>query len=105
MRDFKQQSSNLTLRRDVDGRGEVADTARAFNTLLEHQQSLIRHLTDTAIQLATSAEEMSEISQNINGLNDSISEVVSGAEQSSLASRDLAQLASGLQQQIQRFTA
>ena len=47
----------------------------------------------------------SEISQNINGLNDSIGEVVSGAEQSSLASRDLAQLASGLQQQIQRFTA
>jgi methyl-accepting chemotaxis protein len=44
-----------------------------------------------------------EISQNINSLNDSISEVVSGAEQSALASRDLAKLATSLQQQVVSF--
>ncbi|MEX6502970.1 hypothetical protein [Pseudomonas zhanjiangensis] len=47
----------------------------------------------------------SEISENISSLNDSIQGVVSGAEQSELASRDLAQLASSLQQQVQRFKA
>jgi methyl-accepting chemotaxis protein len=60
-----QQSSNLTLRADVSGRDEVSDTARAFNTMLEHQQALIRHLTDTAIQLAAASEEMSAISAQV----------------------------------------
>nr|WP_256665856.1 methyl-accepting chemotaxis protein [Pseudomonas sp. 8Z] len=57
-----QEHSNLTLRANSDGRDEVADTARAFNTLLEHQQALICHLTDTATQLAAAAEEMNAIS-------------------------------------------
>jgi methyl-accepting chemotaxis protein len=57
-----QESANLTLRADVAGRDEVADTARAFNTLLDHQQALIRHLSETATQLAAAAEEMNAIS-------------------------------------------
>lgn len=60
-----QQSSNLTLRADVRGADEVSDTARAFNILLEHQQVLIRHLTETAIQLAAASEEMSAISAQV----------------------------------------
>ncbi|WP_339080917.1 hypothetical protein [Pseudomonas sp. TMP9] len=59
------------------------------------------------MQISAATEEQTEvaneISQNITHLNDSIGEVVSSAEQSSIASCDLAQLASGLQQQIQRF--
>ncbi|MGA4323120.1 methyl-accepting chemotaxis protein [Ectopseudomonas hydrolytica] len=57
-----QESANLTLRADAAGRDEVADTARAFNTLLDHQQALIRHLSETATQLAAAAEEMNAIS-------------------------------------------
>ena len=57
-----QENANLTLRANAEGSDEVADTARAFNTLLEHQQALIRHLTETATQLAAAAEEMSAIS-------------------------------------------
>lgn len=44
-----------------------------------------------------------EISENVSQLNSSIVEVVNGAQQSLSASRDLAQMASRLQQQAQRF--
>ncbi|MBP8202959.1 MAG: methyl-accepting chemotaxis protein [Pseudomonas sp.] len=60
-----QESSDLTLRADASGQDEVSDTARDFNALLDHQQALIRHLTDTAIQLASAAEEMSAISAQV----------------------------------------
>ena len=60
-----QASSDLTLRADASGQDEVSDTARDFNALLDHQQALIRHLTDTAIQLASAAEEMSAISAQV----------------------------------------
>ncbi len=95
-----QQSSNLTLRGDVDGRDEVADTARAFNTLLEHQQSLIRHLTDTATQLATSAEEMSAISTQASraatSQGDQTNMVATAVHEMSVAVQEVAQNAQSM---------
>lgn len=74
-----------------------------------HIVRAIEGIADGNVQISAATEEQTavanEISQNITHLNDSIGEVVSSAEQSSIASRDLAQLASGLQQQIQRFKA
>ncbi|MET1079735.1 MAG: methyl-accepting chemotaxis protein [Pseudomonas sp.] len=60
-----QRSSDLTLRAPVNGSDELASTAEAFNTMLEHLQGLIRHLGDAAIQLAASSEEMSAISSQV----------------------------------------
>ncbi|HLD64905.1 MAG TPA: methyl-accepting chemotaxis protein, partial [Pseudomonas sp.] len=60
-----QRSSDLTLRAPVVGRDELADTAQAFNTMLEHLQGLIRHFGDATSQLAAAAEEMSNISTQV----------------------------------------
>jgi len=89
-----QQSSNLTLRADISGRDEVSDTARAFNTLLEHQQALIRHLTDTATQLASASEEMSAISAQVSRVaaaqGDQTSMVATAVHQMSVAVQEVA---------------
>ena len=89
-----QQSSDLTLRADVSGRDEVSDTARAFNTMLEHQQALIRHLADTAIQLAAASEEMSaisaQVSQAATAQGDQTSMVATAVHQMSVAVQEVA---------------
>jgi methyl-accepting chemotaxis protein len=89
-----QQSSNLTLRADASGRDEVSDTARAFNTMLEHQQALIRHLTDTATQLAAASEEMSaisaQVSQAATAQGDQTSMVATAVHQMSVAVQEVA---------------
>jgi methyl-accepting chemotaxis protein len=89
-----QQSSDLTLRADVSGRDEVSDTARAFNTMLEHQQSLIRHLADTAIQLAAASEQMSaisaQVSQAATAQGDQTSMVATAVHQMSVAVQEVA---------------
>lgn len=60
-----QQTSNLTLRASVAGRDEVAQTALAFNALIEHQQALILELSATATQLSSASEEMSAVSAQV----------------------------------------
>ncbi|RIZ46650.1 hypothetical protein AXX04_27800 [Pseudomonas aeruginosa] len=59
-------------------------------------------------QISTATEEQtataSEVSQNIDSLNASIGEVAEGAVKTSPSSVELAKLANGLEQQIQRFT-
>lgn len=89
-----QQSSDLTLRADASGRDEVADTARAFNTMLEHQQALIRHLMDTATQLAAASGEMSaisvQVSQAATAQGDQTSMVATAVHQMSVAVQEVA---------------
>jgi len=60
-----QATSNLTLRANGVGRDEVAETARAFNSLIEHQRALIVDLSATATQLSGASEEMSAISAQV----------------------------------------
>jgi methyl-accepting chemotaxis protein len=90
-----QESSNLTLRAEVSGRDEVSDTARAFNALLESQQALIRHLSDTATQLATASEEMSTISVQVSqaaaAQGDQTNMVATAVHQMSVAVQEVAQ--------------
>ncbi len=90
-----QHSSDLTLRAEVGGRDEVSDTARAFNSMLEHQQALIRHLADTATQLAASSEEMSAISAQVShaatAQGDQTSMVATAVHQMSVAVQEVAQ--------------
>ena len=83
--------------------------AREAGEVLNHIALAIEGIADGNVQISAATEQQTavanEISENISSLNDSIGDVVNGAEQSSSASRDLAQLATGLQQQIQRFRA
>lgn len=61
-----QSQSDLTLRAKVVGRDEVSQTALAFNRMVEYQQSLIIHLIDTSVQMASASEELSAISAQVN---------------------------------------
>jgi len=83
--------------------------ARESGEVLLHIANAIDGIADGNVQISTATEEQTavanEISHNITQLNDSIQEVVSGAQQSAIASRDLALLASGQQGQVQRFRA
>lgn len=58
-------NSDLTLRAPVGGRDELALTAQQLNALLDHFHGLIRHLGDTACQLAAASEQMSTISVQV----------------------------------------
>ncbi|CAD5107570.1 HAMP domain-containing methyl-accepting chemotaxis protein [Pseudomonas carbonaria] len=60
-----QRSSDLTLRAMAVGKDELAQTATAFNAMLEHFQQLIRHLGDSSTQLATASDQMSSISAQV----------------------------------------
>jgi methyl-accepting chemotaxis protein len=95
------------MQRSREQAGESVDHARRSGEVLLHIASAVDGIADGNVQISTATEEQTavanEISQNITSLNDSIQEVVSGAHQSSAASRELAQLASGLQQQVERF--
>lgn len=90
-----------------DQAGKSVSHARESGEVLAHIAGAIEGIADGNAQISTATEEQTavanEISQNVISLNDSISEVVNGAEQSSIASRDLARLASALQQQVARF--
>ncbi|MGL4318376.1 MAG: methyl-accepting chemotaxis protein [Pseudomonas sp.] len=83
--------------------------ARESGEVLAHIANAIDGIADGNVQISTATEEQTavanEISQNITQLNDSIQEVISGAQQSAIASRDLAQLASGQQHQVEQFRA
>ena len=89
-----QDSADLTLRADVAGRDEVADTARAFNALLGHLQELIRHLAGAAAQLATASEEMSaistQVSQAATAQGDQTNMVATAIQQMSVAVQEVA---------------
>lgn len=86
---------------------ESVGHARRSGEVLQHIAAAVDCIADGSVQISTATEEQTavacDISLNITGLNDSIQEVVSAAQQNSVASRELAQLANGLQQQAIRF--
>jgi len=95
-----QSSADLTLRADSQGEDELAQTARAFNAMLEHFQQLIRHLGDSSVQLAAASEEMSAISAQVSGVatgqGDKTAMVATAVHQMSAAIQEVAQNALGM---------
>lgn len=61
------QDSNLTLRANIQGKDEIAELSRYFNSMMDHFQQLIRSLGNATDQLAAAAEEMSAISNQVSG--------------------------------------
>ncbi|WP_416306742.1 methyl-accepting chemotaxis protein [Neptunicella sp. SCSIO 80796] len=60
-----EQSTNLTLRVDVVGKDEFANTATAFNLMLERIHKLVTEVSQATVTLASAAEEMHAISTQV----------------------------------------
>ena len=90
-----QRNSDLSLRAEAVGRDELAQTAQAFNTMLEHFQRLIRHLGGASVQLASASEEMSAISAQVsdaaNGQGDQTAMVATAVHEMSAAVQQVAE--------------
>ncbi|WP_283235095.1 methyl-accepting chemotaxis protein [Pseudoalteromonas ruthenica] len=79
------------------------ESATAINRIRE----AVADIADMNLQVSTATEEQTtvaaEISQNINEFNDSITSVSQSSQQNADASKELAQLADSLQQQVKAF--
>jgi methyl-accepting chemotaxis protein len=96
-----------TMRQSCAQADESVGHARRSGEVLQHIAAAVDCIADGSMQISAATEQQTavanEISVNITSLSDCIQEVVSAAQQNSGASRELAQLASGLQQQAVRF--
>jgi methyl-accepting chemotaxis protein len=63
MREISSGEGDLTRRLEVTGRDETAELAGAFNAFVEKIQDLIREVVDATGQLATAAQQMSDITR------------------------------------------
>lgn len=90
-----------------DQASESAELARQAGESFKVVSNSINIVTDMNIQISTATEEQStvasDITQNVNGVSDSVREVVTGANQCAQSSQELARLATDLQTQVSRF--
>ncbi|MEX1222361.1 MAG: methyl-accepting chemotaxis protein [Idiomarina sp.] len=86
---------------------ESVELARQAGESFKGVNEAISTVTDMNIQISTATEEQSavanDITKNVNGMSDSVREVVTGANQCAQSSQELAQLAADLQTQVTRF--
>jgi methyl-accepting chemotaxis protein len=61
-----EQSSDLTLRVDIDSTDEIGATATAFNRMLENFKGILYSVVQSSTELATSAEELSAVTEQTN---------------------------------------
>ncbi|MFP4155660.1 MAG: methyl-accepting chemotaxis protein [Halothiobacillaceae bacterium] len=67
MDEIAQGEGDLTARLAVNGKDELAELARAFNTFVGHIQDLIRQVSAATSQLSAAAEELSATSEQTSG--------------------------------------
>lgn len=81
--------------------------ARENGESFEHVGAAIGTIADMNVQISSATEEQTavanEINENVTMVARSVSEVVSGAEQSAMASQQLAELAQQLQSEAEKF--
>ncbi|SEI72564.1 methyl-accepting chemotaxis protein [Allopseudospirillum japonicum] len=86
-----------------------AEYARLSGQALESINQAVDAIVSVNTQISAATEEQTsaanEINTSVSYLNDSIREISEGASQTATASEELARLAHGLQQQVDRFTA
>ena len=89
---------DLTSRLDESGNDEGAQLARAFNEFVEKIQSLISQASDSGQQLATSAQQLSEISVdtklNVNQQESKIEQVATAINEMASTVQEVARNAS-----------
>lgn len=59
------ETANLTMRAEVTGNDEIAETAEGFNKMLGRIHSLVTDVTQASAALASAAEEMHNISSQV----------------------------------------
>ncbi|MDX1757950.1 MAG: methyl-accepting chemotaxis protein [Marinobacter sp.] len=94
-------NSDLTLRLEVEGSDEVAETSRSLNNMLEKMASLVQRLAGATSEVASASEEMSAISgqtrQSIEAQAEQTDQVATAMNQMSAASQDVARSANEAQ--------
>jgi len=66
MNDIAQGEGDLTRRLDSRGKDEIAELATAFNQFAEKVRQMVREVSASIAQLASSAEEMSLVTEDTN---------------------------------------
>ena len=79
--------NDLSLRIPVNGQDEIAQTSRAFNSMLDKFQGIVRQVSGSTAQLSTAAEEMSAVTLQA---SEGIREQQSQAEQLATAMNEMA---------------
>lgn len=89
-----EQQSDLTLRADEQGDDEIAEAARALNTMIAHFQTLVNDLSYSSGSLSEQAVQLHDVSEEVNaGANRQASQVTQLAtaiEQMSAAVKEVA---------------
>lgn len=89
-----EQQSDLTLRADEQGDDEIAEAARALNTMIAHFQTLVNDLSYSSGSLSEQAIQLHDVSEEVNaGANRQASQVTQLAtaiEQMSAAVKEVA---------------
>lgn len=61
-----EQNNNLTVRAPVDSTDEIGRTSHIFNQMLEKFQTIIKHMHQSALQVAATAEELTATTAQTN---------------------------------------
>ncbi|MCH8536604.1 MAG: methyl-accepting chemotaxis protein [Alkalimonas sp.] len=89
-----EQQLDLTLRTEVLGNDELAQASGAFNSMMARMQNFFKELDAAIQQLATAAEEMSHISEQVSSTSDeqeqNVSMIATAVTQMSSAIQEVA---------------
>lgn len=92
----KAGDGDLTVVADIKTKDEIADLAKSFNQMINHQGEIVAQVREGAQELAASSEEMAasteQISASTEQINTSIQEVASGANDQNASIVDTSQV-------------
>lgn len=105
------QQSDLRLRADCMGKDEIAQAARALNSMLQSFAELIRNLGSSADAVSEQSEQVSAVSDEVSSgsarQTEQVSQVATAVEQMSMAIRQVAENgknAANLAEQAEQFS-
>ncbi len=88
------RDSDLTVSVDVHGRDEIADASNAFNTMIERFRGLLSEVLTITSSLASSAEELSAVSDqsraNVDRQNNEVQQISTAVEEMSATIQEVA---------------
>ena len=92
-------NADLTIRANVLGKDEIADTARNFNHMLSRIHTLVTDVTGATLTLSSAAEEMNSISEQV------ATTATEQEQQSAMIATAITQMSSAIEQVAQNALA
>ncbi|MGO2373648.1 methyl-accepting chemotaxis protein [Pseudoalteromonas sp. KG3] len=92
-------NADLTIRANVLGNDEIADTARNFNHMLSRIHTLVTDVTGATLTLSSAAEEMNSISEQV------ATTATEQEQQSAMIATAITQMSSAIEQVAQNALA